>query len=346
MPVLDQFLTEDERPAAVPRADRRRRRGRTILAVLLAFAFVAVAALAGFVVFLNSKVGDIKQEDLLGTEPTAGGGATGGGSTGEPETGLVSGVGRNYLVIGSDARPGDPGRSDVIVLAHVTEKNDKVYLIHFPRDLYVPIPGRGKDKINAAYAYGRAPLLVRTLQGQIGVTIDHAAIIDFEGFKALTDAVGGVRVWAEEASTGSGQVIHKGWNDLDGTQGLAFVRERYQLSEGDISRGRRQMAFIKALMIKTLTPSTLLNPLKLTSVLNAVTSNMTVDKALTPAVMRSDALSLRDLRGGDIQFVTAPFSGYGTAPNGGAIDIVDEARMEDLKIALQNDDMAGYIAGG
>ncbi len=184
------------------------------------------------------------------------------------------------------------------------------------------------------------------MQGQIGVTIDHAAIIDFEGFKALTDAVGGVRVWAEEASTGSGQVIHKGWNDLDGTQGLAFVRERHQLSEGDISRGRRQMAFIKALMIKTLTPSTLLNPLKLTSVLNAVTSNMTVDKALTPAVMRSDALSLRDLRGGDIQFVTAPFSGYGTAPNGGAIDIVDEARMEDLKIALQNDDMAGYIAGG
>ena len=131
-------------------------------------------------------------------------------------------------------------------------------MIHFPRDLYVDIPGRGKDKINAAYAYGGEPLLVQTMENLLKIRIHHVAKTNFEGFKNMTDAVGGVRVYAEEASNGTGNggpvVISKGWNDLNGEQALAFVRERYTLSEGDISRGRRQLAFIKALMLKAIEP--------------------------------------------------------------------------------------------
>ncbi len=257
------------------------------------------------------------------------------------------GKGRNFLVIGSDARPGDTAsRSDVIILAHVAEDNGRVDLVHFPRDLYVPIPDRGRDKINAAYAYGGAPLLVRTLQDLVGVRIDHVAKIDFEGFKRLTDAVGGVRVWAEEASDGTGNggpvVIKKGWNDLDGAEALGFVRERYQLSEGDISRGRRQQAFLKALMLKTLQPQVLANPLRLNHVVDAATANTVLDEDFDNRQIVSQILGMRGVRGDDIHFLTAPYSGFGRSPAGASIVTVNDAGMGRLAQALRNDDLADY----
>lgn len=337
----------------------RRRRLRRALFTLLTLVLVVALGLGGFAVYLNSKVGNVTVDDsLLPADDEAGGageapGPSGEGSSdgtgeedgGEPDRDLVRGAGENYLIIGSDAQPGEAGsRSDVIVLAHVTEANDKVYLIHFPRDLYVEIPGRGKDKINAAFAYGGGALLARTVQNLVGVEIDHAAKIDFTGFERMTDAVGGVRVYAEEASTHYDFTINQGWNDLTGAQALDFVRERKQLSEGDISRGRRQMAFIKALMVKTLSPSVLLNPVRLTRFVDAATDNLVVDAGMTADFMRGRAFDLRDLRGDDIVFVTAPFKGYGVAPNGGAIDILDEPGMERLAFALQDDDVERFLA--
>jgi len=304
-----------------------------------------VGAMGGFVLYLNNRISHIAVDDTL-LPPDAAQGNDNPGTDpadGESEP-LVESPGTNYLIIGSDARPGDAGRSDVIILGHVTEKRDKVYLIHFPRDLYVDIPGRGKDKINAAYAYGGGALLAKTLQNLTHVKIDHAAKIDFTGFQRMTDAVGGVRVYAEEASKESGFTIQKGWNNLNGEQALQFVRERYQLKEGDISRGRRQMAFVKALMVKTLSPGVVLNPVKLTSFINAATDNAVVSKGLTGKFLRSEAIAMRDLRGDDIVFITAPFSGYGTAPNGGAIDILDQPRMESLALALQDDKVEEYLA--
>ena len=89
-----------------------------------------------------------------------------------------------------------------MVLVHLPEDRSQIQLIHFPRDLYVPIPGHGSNKLNAAYAFGGAPLVVEAIQNLAGIKIDHLALIDFEGFKRMTDAVGGVRVYAEEASDG------------------------------------------------------------------------------------------------------------------------------------------------
>lgn len=309
-----------------------------MLLVVSAFVVLALVAGGGFAFFLNQKASrNISQEDLL---PSSAPSATlPDGSVVE----LPKGVGQNYLIIGSDARPGETAsRSDVIVLVHVPEDKKAVQLIHFPRDLYVQIPGRKKDKINAAYAYGGAPLLVSTLQNLLGVKIDHVAKTDFEGFRNMTNAVGGVRVYAEEASGEGRFAVREGWNNLDGDQALAFVRERKQLSEGDISRGRRQQAFIKALMIKTLTPSTIANPVTLTRFVGAATSNLVVDKGLDVGKMRSEAISLRNIRSSDIVFITAPFSGYGTAPDGGSIDVVDEAGMAALGKALRTDSMDDY----
>jgi len=251
----------------------------------------------------------------------------------------------NILLIGSDGETSVAnGRSDVIIVIHISSDRKKVYLVHFPRDMYVDVPGHGKDKINAAYAYGGPQLLVRTLRNLVDVPLDHVAVIGFEGFKAMTDAVGGVDVYAEEAST-EGGTIHVGMNHLDGEAALAFVRERHQLSKGDISRGRRQQAFIKALMLKALSKQTLTNPVRFAALVGAVARNLTVDNAFSIADIYSQALAMRDLRSEDIVFVTAPFTGFGRSPQGASIDIVDDAKMAQLSIALRTDDMSSIALG-
>ena len=128
----------------------------------------------------------------------------------------------------------------------------------------------------------------------------------------------------------------------DGDEALAYVRERKTLAEGDISRGQRQQAWLKGIMTKTLTPGVLLNPGRLGNVIEAGTKNTIVDNALTTGKIRSEAFKLRGVRGGNIHFVTAPFSGYGTAPDGGSIDILDEQGMSRLSDALRTDHMESY----
>ena len=229
---------------------------------------------------------------------------------------------------------------------HFTSDRKKVYLVHFPRDLYVDVPGHGKDKINAAYAYGGPQLLVRTLQNLVDVPLDHVALIGFDGFKAMTDAVGGVDVYAEEASTEPGTgTVHVGMNHLDGEAALGFVRERYQLNKGDLSRGRREQAFVKALMLKILSKETLTNPVRFSALVDAVAHNLTVDNALSIANIYSQALAMRDLRSEDIAFITAPITGFGKSPQGASIDIVDVAKMAQLSIALRTDDMSSIALG-
>jgi LCP family protein required for cell wall assembly len=263
---------------------------------------------------------------------------------------------QNILLIGSDGRDSVAnGRSDVIILMHISSDRQKVYLVHFPRDIYVDVPGYGMDKINAAYAYGGPQLLVRTLQNLVDVSIDHVAVVGFEGFRAMTDAVGGVDVYAEEASIdevynedftqGWDIPVHVGMNHLDGAAALGFVRERYDLSQGDISRGRRQQAFVKALVLKALSKETLTNPVRLAQFVDAATRNVTVDDTLSVADIYSQALAMRNLRSSDIVFITAPITGFGTSPQGASIDIVDDAKMAQLSRALITDDMSSISFG-
>lgn len=326
----------DETETAPP--PRRRSRLKRVLAVLLALVLlITIGGVAAYLLFLNHTVSsNVERKSLLPTPGVS-------GATAAPTKKPAATKAQNILIIGSDARAGLAGaRSDVIVLMHVAGDRKTVNLVHFPRDLYVSVPGHGKDKINAAFAYGGAPLLVQTLQDLVGVPVDHVAIVDFEGFKRMTDAVGGVNVYVEESSSGEGYTFTRGFQQMGGAEALAFVRERKQLSEGDISRGRRQQAFIKALMLKSLSRDVLANPVRLAQFVDAGTSNLTVDEDFTVSEMRKEALSLRSLRGKDITFITAPFTGYGTSPQGASIDLVDEQGMSELGTALQDDAMSTY----
>jgi anionic cell wall polymer biosynthesis LytR-Cps2A-Psr (LCP) family protein len=134
-------------------------------------------------------------------------------------------------------------------------------------------------------------------------------------------------------------------NHLDGEAALGFVRERHQLSQGDISRGRRQQAFIKALMLKALGKETLTNPVRFAQLVDAATRNVTVDNAFSIADIYSQALAMRDVRGDDIVFITAPISGFGTSPQGASIDFVDDAKMAELSAALRSDNMGSISIG-
>lgn len=332
-----QDLFEETKDVPLDAPKKRSRLKRALVIVLALVVLVVVGGGAGFLLFLNHTVTkNVKHGALLPTPGVS-------GATAAPTKSPAAKDAQNILVIGSDARAGLAGaRSDVIVLMHVADDRKSVTLVHFPRDLWVSVPGHGKDKINAAFAYGGSPLLVRTLQDLVGVPIDHVALVGFEGFKNMTDAVGGVNVYVEQASVSRGYTFTKGFQEMNGAAALAFVRERKQLTEGDISRGRREQAFIKALMLKSLGSDVLLNPVKLAQFVDAATSNLTVDNAFTVADLRSEAFSMRNLRGKDIAFVTAPFTGFGTSPAGASIDVVDEAGMKVLGEALQSDTMTKY----
>lgn len=337
-----------------------RRRRRRIIAIVVAVLAVPVLALGGYLGWLNHvATTNIQHAELLpgGTAPAtalpgqAGGdpvdpsepGAPGEGGIPAPAAVPTDSVGENYLLIGSDARAGLAGaRSDVIMLMHVPVDKHNITLVHFPRDLYVYIPGRGRNKINAAFAFGGAPLLVQTLQDMLGVKIDHVAMIGFEGFKRMTDAVGGVDVNVEEGGTIDGHVFVEGTMHLDGATALAFVRERKDLSQGDISRGRRQQAFLKALILKSISRETLGNPATLASFVDAATSNVVVDQALDIGQMRSELISMSGLRGGDVRFVTAPFTGFGRSPYGASIVLVDWTKLAELGAAIREDRLDGY----
>ena len=335
---------------AAPRTHRTR---RIIVSIVLILLVLTVGTGVVYWALLNHTVTtNVKHEVLL---PTPSAGETSpveDPTTKDPsatvpsaEVPLAKGA-QNILLIGSDSHTTVAnGRSDVIILMHITSDHKKVYLVHFPRDMYVDVPGRGKDKINASYAYGGPQLLIRTLRSLVDVPIDHVAVIGFEGFKAMTDAVGGVDVYAEEASNEFGYVFHVGMNHLDGEAALGFVRERYQLSKGDISRGRRQQAFVKALMLKALSKQTLTNPIRFAALVNAIARNLTLDNAFSVTDIYSQALAMRDLRGKDIVFITAPITGFGRSPKGASIDIVDDAKMAQLSIALRTDDMSSIGLG-
>ena len=327
-----------ETSAGDPAGEAPRRRHRWVLVAAILLFVVPIAAVAGYGVYLSHIVtSNVQKSDLLpALTPDQLKGAP--GATPTPGETPVTGKGLNYLFIGSDAGPGrEGGRSDVIMLAHIPEDRHNVTLVHFPRDLYVDIPGHGKNKINASYAWGGAQLLVQTLQNLTGVHVDHVALIGFEGFKAMTDAVGGVDVYVAESSHQdtvtfvAGTTMH-----MDGATALEFVRSRYQLSQGDISRGQRQQEFLKALMLKVLSGDTLTNPVKLASLVDAATKNLTVDQSLDIGETQQLALSLRSVRKDQVRFITAPFSGFANN-EAGDVDVVDVAKMTGMGQAIAQD---------
>jgi LCP family protein required for cell wall assembly len=155
-----------------------------------------------------------------------------------------------FLVIGSDAgsrrfdRPGpaDRGRADSIHLVVIDPRTRKGTVIGFPRDSYVPIPGRGRNKINAAMVFGGPPLLARTIEQLGAPKIDYVVLTSFDGLIEMVDDVGKVRVNVPRAVVDevAGANLRAGVQELSGSQALALSRARKSLPGGDFTRSEHQ----------------------------------------------------------------------------------------------------------
>ena len=249
----------------------------------------------------------------------------------------------NYVLMGSDSQSeGDRGRSDVLMLAHVPPTRDKVYIVSFPRDMWVTIPGRGEAKINAAYAYGGEALATRTLESLVGVRMDHAVKIDFDGFTGLTTELGGVTVNNRHASSVGDYSWPKGEVTVQGEEALAYVRQRYGLPNGDLDRAERQRAVVKAILMKMLSLDVLANPVKFNDVMGSLGRHFTVDDKLSNGAIFTTATSMKVTSGNDIVILQAPISGFGRSGDGQAIDIVNEEQLAEMATAVRTGKMAAY----
>jgi LCP family protein required for cell wall assembly len=208
----------------------------------------------------------------------------------------AAGRGTNWLLVGSDSRQGlsteqqqdlatggDIGssRTDTILLIHLPEfgSSTPTTMVSIPRDSYVPIPGHGTDKINAAFATGGAPLLTQTVEQATGLRIDHYAEIGFSGFALLVDALGGVTVCLTTPIDDplAGVDLPAGCQQLDGRNALGYVRSR-DTPRADLDRMINQRQFMSALLHRTSSPAVWLNPWRWYSVPRAAAAALTVDR--------------------------------------------------------------------
>jgi LCP family protein required for cell wall assembly len=240
-------------PPMAVRPRRRRRGGRVFLAVL---ALLLVALLAVLVV-VDSRLNRV---DALGDW------------AGRP----AATPGADWLIVGSDSRQGLSAadrqrlatgqaagrRTDTMMLLHIPRSGAPT-LVSLPRDSYVPIPGHGRNKLNAAYAFGGPKLLAQTVEGVTGIRVDHYMEIGFDGFASLVDAAGGVSMCIPRAMNDpkAGLRLNAGCQVLDSRQALGYVRTRAG-GRGDLDRVVRQQQFLSALIGRLTSPGVLLNPLR------------------------------------------------------------------------------------
>ena len=242
--------------------------------------------------------------------------------------------GSNWLIVGTDSREGlsqeerdrlatgdaDGARTDTIMLVHVP-LTGKPILVSIPRDLYVPVPGMGSHKINAAFNNGGPELLVQTVEQLSGVRIDHYAEIGFGGFDRLVDSVGGVKMCIDQSirDPKAGLNLKKGCQKLDGAQALGLVRTR-ALPNSDLDRVQNQRKFLAALVSRATSPAVFLNPFRLLPFLNGVSSSLVVDKG--DHIWNLAWLGVR-LRG-DIIATTVPTGGSDWTDDGDSLLPDDE----------------------
>ena len=236
--------------------------------MLVVAALVVVILLAwpiGLLVWANGKIQHV--DALSGASPTPG---------------------TTYLLAGSDSRAdgaiGNDGtvgaRTDTIMLLDVPASGPAA-LISLPRDSYVDIPGKGKNKLNAAFAWGGAPLLVKTVEKLTGITVDHYVEVGFAGIENVVNAVDGVSLCLDYnvADQNSQLTWTAGCHVANGATALAFARMRYADPRGDIGRAERQRQLIAAITQKVQTPALVLQPGKQIALISAGTGALAVDRA-------------------------------------------------------------------
>ena len=218
-------------------------------------------------------------------------------------------AGQNWLITGSDSRQGLTGqeervlatghdisghRSDTILILHIPASGRAV-LVSIPRDSYVPIPGHGYNKINAAYSFGGPELLAKTVQNTTGLYINHFMGIGFGGLVNVVDAVGGVNMClpGPMVDPKAGLNLKAGCQTLDGAQALGFVRTR-NFAESDLQREQDQRLFLKALLSKMTSLGTIINPFAALPAASGATGSLTVDQGTNLYNLVKVAFALRN----------------------------------------------------
>ena len=263
---------------------------------------------------------------------------------------VVKGPGKNILLLGSDTRSGSEAalvsgsRADSIMLAHIPADGKGVYLVSIMRDTWVNIPGYGAAKINAALNYGGISLQVATVENLLGIKIDHVAEIEFEGFKALVNSVGGVDVQVPFDFDINAWSFKQGMQHMDGGAALAFVRARYPFADGDYQRVRNQRAFLRGMYNTMKAKGALNNVGSFQSAVESIAGYMRVDSGLDAAQIAQIAAPV--LTSGDttMRMTTLPNAGPGWSYDGQSIVIVNQAANANLSYALQHDSMDQFMA--
>jgi LCP family protein required for cell wall assembly len=312
-----------DRPASpTPRPHRWRDR---IFKALIAFVALCVLASGGVYVYVRHQLGRIKKVDI----PTLS----------DDQPGQVM----NVLLVGSDSRAnttgdladaagkateGDrAGLSDTMMILHIDPQQEQAAILSIPRDLWVDVNG-SKDRINGAFADGGPKLLIKTIQDDLGIQINHYAEVDFAGFQNIIDTVGGLKIYIDAPARDEKSGLDlptAGCVSLDGFQALAYVRSRYYESyeaghwvsdpTSDFGRIKRQQDFIRRMLKKALS-SGLSNPLTLNRLIGIGVDNLTIDNTMSSKDMVNLARRFRSLDPDTVDMQTLPATPYTTA--GGA----------------------------
>jgi LCP family protein required for cell wall assembly len=266
-------------------------------------------------------------------------------------------AGTNWLIVGSDTRQGltrqqidalhvgsiGASGSDSLMLLHMG--GPKPVLISIPRDSYVPIPGYGNNKINAALAFGGPRLLIQTMESVTGLRIDHYMGIGFGGLVSVVNTVGGVRVCLPTAlhDSYSGVNLSAGCHNLNGTQALAFVRDRHSFATSDLQRIEDQRAFLKALLSKATSPGVYLNPFSALPFASTAAGSIAVDKGTSLYDLVQAAMALRNPQTGTVPIANPAYF----TPNAGEAVQWNQSEALALFNALQNNKAvpAGLLTG-
>jgi LCP family protein required for cell wall assembly len=291
---------------------------RLLLSLNIALVLVCLAA-AGGVYWTYSQASALPRIDVgASLSPTA--------EPGEPQNILLVGIDD-----GTGLESGDPvlrGRTaslntDTVMILRVDPQTQQAALLSLPRDLYVDLAGGGKGRINTALALGGPERLIETIKQDFDIPINHYAMVDFHGFEALVNAVGGVPIYfnhpSRDENTGLFQ-YDPGCVTLDGAQALAYARSRHfeirrtpngrweEDPSSDFGRIARQQQFIKAALRKAVAQG-VRNPFVLKDLLGIAQKNVTLDTEFSIQDLLDLGMQFRDFDPDQLVTYTPPADG-------------------------------------
>jgi LCP family protein required for cell wall assembly len=237
-------------------------------------------------------------------------------------------------------------------LIHISKKRDKAAIISIPRDTFALIPEHKSmssekiipatySKINSAYNWGGAPLLIQTFEEMSGLRIDHYVEINFVGFVRMVDALGGVEICTKRDidDPKSHLVLPAGRHVLDGIDSLKYVRTRTFDGLGDLGRMKRQQEFAGAMLRKATSAGVLLNPIKLVDFLNSALASITTDSGLSQGDFLTLGKQLRNLSAKNVRTLTIPLKYYNYNKNGVSASVLwDPILAPELFERIKNDE--------